>query len=64
LYTTSLLYHLLHNLNHFTFQYEQLILLLEASPDFFFERVISRNLTLALTRRLLNNSAGAGANPA
>ena len=59
MYCTSLVYHLLHNLNHFTFQYEHLLNLLEASPNFFFERVISRNLSLALTRRLIRG-AGEG----
>jgi hypothetical protein len=61
LYCTSLLYHLLHNLNRFAFQFEHLLSLLEAAPNQFFERVISRNLSHALARRMLGHRGGGGA---
>jgi hypothetical protein len=55
-----LLYHLLHNLNRFAFQFEHLLSLLEAAPNQFFERVISRNLSHALARRMLGHRGSGG----
>jgi hypothetical protein len=51
LYTLSLTYHLLHNLNRLAFQFEHLISMLDSSPEFF-ERVVNANLRQALARRV------------
>ncbi len=53
-YLLSLLYHLLHNLNRFVFQFENLMLLMNQEPVAFMEHVVTRNIREALGRRVRN----------
>ena len=54
LYCTSLVYHLLHNLNRLAFQFEALLHMLDTEgPGAGFERIISQNLSRALARRMV-----------